>query len=916
MPWPTPAQFNTMMQNPPVAFRDAELKTSSIERDSVGLPRARSGAFAVVYRAILANQESRAVRVFSSDIPARRERYQAIHDHLSGQRLDCLVPFTYSDKGFRAADGKWYPLITMEWVKGDTLFDWLQRQTETASSKSISNIADQWRDTVQQLGKAQIAHGDLQHANVMITPNDEIKLVDYDGMCVPKLVGLKNEEIGVEPYQHPQRDGNTQLTLSLDNFSSVFIYVGLKALSADHRLWHDFVVQPEYDKLLFRKEDFSHPTQSALINRLRKSPDGDVQRLTSELCDLWRTQIDQVPKLDDFLFSFDQVKVLLDKRDFDGAVALVTRNNKGPQDAPPDLQPRITNAQQRIAKRSELEAAVNAADEAGMAALVGSPLLQGYPKAAEALAFATDAPSVVDSLQRIEAAKAAGDWRKFVAEWEAAQPTLNKPKGKLRKSAAKHEVDAVRWREKNAICDQLLGCLKAPEPDATLLTGLWKQLTDRGGHPESAPHQQTIENLIKRDHAWKAFKKVPRNATAATDKAIVGAWNEALFVGWSPAESERHRVDLAKKRLESLSAFQAAAQSVLAVHVEQQVIALAKSFPSDYAEMVSSRLELAQKRMKAVAALEHALAADSDTEIAGSIRELKSLEADGLAAPEAQTRIRVAIERADILSTLHQIPSSYSPADALRWDEKLIALWNEDLLNGCRDAAAWTESYRVAIHRRKLLKELAGAISSEDTLLGAKLAKESCLQGYMFDEKQKKWIESAYADVRCLHGMIDGLHSANRKQFADHFNAKLVRSHSPSLKQEWHKLVDWVKSDVLPTQQLGLAPPKAQRPLEVDSSSNQRGPRRCTMRWNWPDNRFSDECHIAICRHRPVQGDSPDSHPTWLSFRVTREMYQTGGGYRRQTIDPAWLGSYVVVWAKIDLGRDVLWSEPLLLGKV
>ena len=47
-----------------------------------------------------------------------------------------------------------------------------------------------------------VAHDDLQHANTMIDDKNEIKLVDYDGMCVPGIAGRQNEEIGVEPYQH------------------------------------------------------------------------------------------------------------------------------------------------------------------------------------------------------------------------------------------------------------------------------------------------------------------------------------------------------------------------------------------------------------------------------------------------------------------------------------------------------------------------------------------------------------------------------------------------------------------------------------------------------------------------------------------------------------------------------------------
>lgn len=915
MSWPTLAQFNTMMQNPAVAFRDAALKSVTIERDAVGLPRARSGAFAVVYRAMFPNQESMAVRVFSSDIPARRERYKAIFDHLSQHSLGCLVPFTYSDNGFRASDGKWYPLITMEWVKGDTLFDWLQKRSGSNDGRAIGGVSDKWRDTVQQLGKAQIAHGDLQHANVMITDTSEIKLVDYDGMCVPKLIGLKNEEIGVEPYQHPQRDGNTQLTLTLDNFSSAFIYVGLKALSAEPRLWHDFVAQPEYDKILFRKEDFTDPSKSALFGRLRRSPDGDVQRLATRLCELWRVRIDEVPKLDELLFSFEQVKVLLDKRDFDDALAMLTRNNKQPQDAPPDLQPRITDAQQRVAKRVELEAAVNAADESRMAAVVVSPLLQGYPRAADALAMAVDAPAVVQSIRKLEAARTAKNWRQLVAEWDVALPVLKKPKGSLRKSVAGYEADVGLWREKNSLCDQLLTCLKASEPDAAILADLWKKLAERGGHPECDGHKPTVDTLIQRDRAWRSFQQVPKTAAESADKAIVAAWNESLFRGWPRAESERGRVDLAKKQLDAFAAFSKAAQAALARHGEEQVIALADSLPRGYSDVVTSRLELAQKRLAAIAALEAALAADSDSELASAFRQLESLKATVLADRSAHDRIQTAVKREAVLATLRQLPTTYVPSQAPQWDKKLLAAWDDKLFEGCRDAAAWRPAYEEAGRRQTLLKKLTDAIAKGDTLRGSQIVEDKCLSGYAFDDGTRRWIDSARADASSVRGMLDGLGSANRGQFASSFNARLIRSHASSLQPEWTKVLEWVKSDVLPIGRLGLAPPRAQRPLEIEKSVNQKAS-RCTMRWNWPEVRFSDECRVMICRHRPVAGESPDSISAWLDFPMTREMYQSAGGFRRQKIDATWQGSYVVVWAKIDLGSEVLWSEPLVLGKV
>ena len=219
--YPPPAEYEKMLSSEPgirIAFKDKSFHGASIEKTPLGLPRARAGAFAVVYKATLSNQSSSAVRLFLKDGDDRQERYQLVSDHLSQQKLSCLVPFTYAADSFRATDGLWYPLMTMEWVKGETLFDWLQQRANAGDKRAIGSVADKWKATIKDLNRAQIAHGDLQHANIMITESGDIKLVDYDGMCVPKLVGRKNLEIGVEPYQHPERNGDTKLTLSLDNF--------------------------------------------------------------------------------------------------------------------------------------------------------------------------------------------------------------------------------------------------------------------------------------------------------------------------------------------------------------------------------------------------------------------------------------------------------------------------------------------------------------------------------------------------------------------------------------------------------------------------------------------------------------------------------------------------------------------------
>jgi len=292
-----------MLQNPRLALRDPQLRACQIERDRLNQPRPWAGAFAVVYKALLPGRVPSgwgpiALRTFSTESPERRERYENVSRYLRCRDLRCLVDFEYQDDGIRSGgDGKWYPLVVMEWVNGVTLFDWAGSKCRVGKGPSLAKAAGLWVRLVQELAQAEITHGDLQHANVMVTRQGRLKLVDYDGMGVASLWGRRNLEIGVRPYQHPQRNESTLLAPELDRFSSLVIYVALRALAADTSLWQRHVASPGSDKLLFRAEDFADPGASELRRDLTRSPDRSVRELCDTLFVLAGRDMVEVPPL-------------------------------------------------------------------------------------------------------------------------------------------------------------------------------------------------------------------------------------------------------------------------------------------------------------------------------------------------------------------------------------------------------------------------------------------------------------------------------------------------------------------------------------------------------------------------------------------------------------------------------------------
>ena len=94
MSWPLASHFSATLQNPRIAFRDQRLQRSVIEKNAMNQPRPWAGAFAVVYKGVdPEGQQPFAVRVFTTESPERRERYDMISAYLQGRRLNSLVAF-------------------------------------------------------------------------------------------------------------------------------------------------------------------------------------------------------------------------------------------------------------------------------------------------------------------------------------------------------------------------------------------------------------------------------------------------------------------------------------------------------------------------------------------------------------------------------------------------------------------------------------------------------------------------------------------------------------------------------------------------------------------------------------------------------------------------------------------------------
>lgn len=281
--WPSPQDYNESMQTPEGNLIDAELAAGAVFCDERGIPRPVSGNFATVYRVFHADREW-AVRCFLHEVPDLQQRYELIEQALQKLELPCFVSCAYQANGI-LVDGTAYPLLKMKWCQGKPLDRYIDDLITSeihglsggqSVSRKLNALADHWLVLLKALQAAGIAHGDLQHGNILVE-NEQIVLVDYDGMFVPGMnktgYGLAGTELGHANYQHPGRD-TWHFDETIDNFSGWLIYIALRCLAIDPELW---LGSPGKECLLFTRHDLKAPKSSLMFRRLCSHANADVQ---------------------------------------------------------------------------------------------------------------------------------------------------------------------------------------------------------------------------------------------------------------------------------------------------------------------------------------------------------------------------------------------------------------------------------------------------------------------------------------------------------------------------------------------------------------------------------------------------------------------------------------------------------------
>ena len=298
MAWPGITEFSEAIQNPQLCFKGTDLETGTVSVNQRGMPLVYSGAFASVYP-VSVGGSTFAVRCFTRELKDQQTRYNQLSEYLINVLPPSFVHFEYLEHGI-SLKGVWYPIVRMEWVEGESLSSFVGANVNDADT--LRRAAAQWRGgPAASLRGLGIAHNDLQHGNVMVQADGRIRLVDYDGIFLPKFRGERSPELGHKNFQHPLRTAE-DYDAYVDNFPSLVVYLSVLAIASDPGLWAFY----NDDNLIFTRDDYAAPGKSQLFKLLKKSSDQTVAKLTEQLEECCKQPAKDVPDLETILQSVPQ----------------------------------------------------------------------------------------------------------------------------------------------------------------------------------------------------------------------------------------------------------------------------------------------------------------------------------------------------------------------------------------------------------------------------------------------------------------------------------------------------------------------------------------------------------------------------------------------------------------------------------
>lgn len=250
MAFPSRTEIVTAVKNPQTCYKAKELIGGKVLYKGSNVIQ-YAGGYTTVFPFIDNSGKKVAVRCWCADIGDAKKRSSTISDYLSKEKKPYFVNFKYIDNAI-LINGVFQPIVIMEWVDGKPLKEYIN---DNCNSSAIYKLAEEFKIMVANFHKQNIAHGDLQHGNILVKSDGSLVVVDYDSMYIDQLKGMKDVIKGLPGYQHPVRWNNQFINSNLDYFSELVIYLSLNIFAENPKLWENYY---DAEDLLFSREDFAN----------------------------------------------------------------------------------------------------------------------------------------------------------------------------------------------------------------------------------------------------------------------------------------------------------------------------------------------------------------------------------------------------------------------------------------------------------------------------------------------------------------------------------------------------------------------------------------------------------------------------------------------------------------------------------
>lgn len=258
------------------------------------------GGFCVVFPFYTINKK-KAVRCWFVNVSDVKERTRIIAEELQKINLPYFVSFKYVEQGLATNEGI-QPIVLMDWVDAIPLKTYIAKHIKDSSV--LVQLAQKFMKMITELHFAEISHGDLQHGNILVYPDGNLVLVDYDSMFVPGLEKYDDEIKGLEGYQHPARWSNKKMSKKSDFFSELVIYTSILAFSEIPSLWIDRHIE-DTETMLFSSEDIKSGGSSPIFTILDANSKL-VDCSTALKNALRKNSIDELLPLEEAIVSHEQ----------------------------------------------------------------------------------------------------------------------------------------------------------------------------------------------------------------------------------------------------------------------------------------------------------------------------------------------------------------------------------------------------------------------------------------------------------------------------------------------------------------------------------------------------------------------------------------------------------------------------------